>query len=89
MTGFIEVRGIVNKDGTISYGEFTQYDQEFGKDSAVNLIVTQILELMSKCWTIIMECAEIYASELTERNQKGFPIFLLVSETLVLQQKYT
>jgi len=36
MNGFIEVRGIVNKDGTISYGEFTQYDQEFGKDSAVN-----------------------------------------------------
>jgi hypothetical protein len=31
MSGFIEVRGIVNKDGTISYGEFTQYDQEFGK----------------------------------------------------------
>ena len=31
MSGNIEVRGIVNKDGTISYGEFTQYDQEFGK----------------------------------------------------------
>ena len=31
MSGVIEVRGIVNKDGTISYGEFTQYDNEFGK----------------------------------------------------------
>ena len=31
MTGIVEVRGIVNKDGTISYGEFTQYDNEFGK----------------------------------------------------------
>eukprot|EP00347_Sterkiella_histriomuscorum_P024057 403332448 len=29
MSGNIEVRGIVNKDGTISYGEFTQYDNEF------------------------------------------------------------
>ena len=33
MSGIIEVRGIVNKDGTISYGEFTQYDNEFGKQS--------------------------------------------------------
>lgn len=33
MSGNIEVRGIVNKDGTISYGEFTQYDNEFGKFS--------------------------------------------------------
>lgn len=32
MSGTIEVRGIVNKDGTISYGEFTQYDNEFGKN---------------------------------------------------------
>ncbi len=31
MSGIIELRGIVNKDGTISYGEFTQYDNEFGK----------------------------------------------------------
>lgn len=31
MSGIIEVRGIVNKDGTLSYGEFTQYDNEFGK----------------------------------------------------------
>ena len=30
MSGVVEVRGIVNKDGTISYGEFTQYDNEFG-----------------------------------------------------------
>ena len=25
----VEVRGIVNKDGTISFGEYTQYDNEF------------------------------------------------------------
>ena len=25
----MEIRGIVNKDSTISYGEFTQYDNEF------------------------------------------------------------
>ena len=25
----MEIRGIVNKDQTISYGEFTQYDNEF------------------------------------------------------------
>ena len=31
MSGTIEVRGIVNKDGTMSFGEFTQYDNEFGK----------------------------------------------------------
>jgi hypothetical protein len=31
MSGMVEVRGIVNKDNTISYGEFTQYDNEFGK----------------------------------------------------------
>ena len=31
MSGVIEVRGIVNKDGTLSYGEYTQYDSEFGK----------------------------------------------------------
>ncbi len=31
MSRTVEVRGIVNKDGTISYGEFTQYDNEFGK----------------------------------------------------------
>ena len=35
MSGTVEVRGIVNKDGTISYGEFTQYDNEFGKFSLV------------------------------------------------------
>ncbi|CDW74672.1 UNKNOWN [Stylonychia lemnae] len=29
MHNVIEVRGIVNKDDTISYGEFTQYDNEF------------------------------------------------------------
>jgi hypothetical protein len=31
MHGFIEVRGIVNRDGSISYGEYTQYDKDFGK----------------------------------------------------------
>lgn len=31
MQGYIEVRGIVNKDGTLSFGEYTQYDNEFGK----------------------------------------------------------
>ena len=31
MSGFVEVRGIVNKDSTMSYGEYTQYDNEFGK----------------------------------------------------------
>ena len=31
MSGTVEVRGIVNKDGTMSFGEFTQYDNEFGK----------------------------------------------------------
>ena len=25
----VEIRGIVNKDGTISFGEFTLYDHEF------------------------------------------------------------
>ena len=25
----MEIRGIVNKDNTISFGEFTQYDNEF------------------------------------------------------------
>ena len=25
----VEIRGIVNKDGTISFGEYTQYDTEF------------------------------------------------------------
>ena len=37
MSGVIEVRGIVNKDGTISYGEFTQYDNEFGKSLSLAL----------------------------------------------------
>lgn len=29
--GVCEVRGIVNKDATLSFGEFTQYDNDFGK----------------------------------------------------------
>jgi hypothetical protein len=32
IAGYCEVRGIVNKDLTLSYGEFTQYDDEFGKN---------------------------------------------------------
>ena len=36
LSGIVEVRGIVNKDGTISYGEFTQYDNEFGKCDSLN-----------------------------------------------------
>jgi len=28
-----EIRGIVNKDGTISFGEYTQYDNEFDMQS--------------------------------------------------------
>ena len=39
MSGNIEVRGIVNKDGTISYGEFTQYDNEFGKLSQIFMTI--------------------------------------------------
>jgi hypothetical protein len=31
LSGIVEVRGIVNKDGSMSFGEFTQYDNEFGK----------------------------------------------------------
>lgn len=31
ITGTCEVRGIVNKDGSLSFGEYTQYDAEFGK----------------------------------------------------------
>ena len=31
ISGFCEIRGIVNKDGTMSFGEYTQYDAEFGK----------------------------------------------------------
>lgn len=30
LQGYIEVRGIVNKDGTLSFGEYTQYDNDFG-----------------------------------------------------------
>lgn len=39
MNGTIEVRGIVNKDGTISYGEFTQYDNEFGNNKVFLIIM--------------------------------------------------
>ena len=31
VSGFIEIRGIVNKDQSLSFGEYTQYDNEFGK----------------------------------------------------------
>ena len=29
----VEIRGIVNKDGTISFGEYTLYDNEFDMQS--------------------------------------------------------
>ena len=38
MSGMVEVRGIVNKDGTMSYGECTQYDNEFGKLNGGNVV---------------------------------------------------
>jgi hypothetical protein len=31
ISGFVEIRGIVNRDGTVSFGEYTQYDKDFGK----------------------------------------------------------
>jgi hypothetical protein len=31
LSGIVEVRGIVNKDSSLSFGEYTQYDNEFGK----------------------------------------------------------
>ena len=44
MRDVIEVRGIVNKDNTISYGEFTQYDNEFGK-LAIRIIKPFVIDL--------------------------------------------
>ena len=37
MMGNVEVRGIVNKDGSISFGEYTQYDNEFGNFDKTNV----------------------------------------------------
>ena len=34
----MEIRGIVNKDSTISYGEFTQYDTEFDLGTYENML---------------------------------------------------
>ena len=34
----VEVRGIVNKDGTISFGEHTQYDTDFDLQSYENML---------------------------------------------------
>ena len=34
----VEVRGIVNKDGTISFGEHTQYDSEFDLQAYENML---------------------------------------------------
>lgn len=42
MSGNVEVRGIVNKDGTISYGEYTQYDNEFGKFNLLKYFLSNI-----------------------------------------------
>lgn len=36
VSGFLEIRGIVNKDQSLSYGEYTQYDNEFGKYQSPN-----------------------------------------------------
>ena len=34
----VEIRGIVNKDGTISFGEYTQYDTEFYLQAYENML---------------------------------------------------
>ena len=34
----VEIRGIVNKDGTISFGEHTQYDTEFDLQAYENML---------------------------------------------------
>jgi len=41
-TGVIEVRGIVNKDGSIIFGECTHYDAEFGKRLIRMLILVDL-----------------------------------------------
>ena len=35
----VEIRGIVNKDGTISFGEYTQYDTDFDLQAYENMLV--------------------------------------------------
>ena len=35
----IEVRGIVNKDGTISFGEYTMYDMDFDLQAYETMLV--------------------------------------------------
>lgn len=61
MNGYIEVRGIVNKDGTLCFGEFTQYDNEFGIINIYLCMSVQTQEHLRICWNTIMECVEIYA----------------------------
>lgn len=61
MSGIVEIRGIVNKDGTLSYGEFTQYDNEFGKSNSLMTYEIQTLATMSRCLNTTMACAEICA----------------------------
>ena len=34
----VEIRGIVNKDGTISFGEYTLYDHEFDLQAYENML---------------------------------------------------
>ena len=34
----VEIRGIVNKDGTISFGEYTQYDTDFDLQAYENML---------------------------------------------------
>lgn len=54
MSGVVEIRGIVNKDGTISYGEFTQYDNEFGRLNLLNIckfLIIYTFYRLSSTWT--------------------------------------
>ena len=48
MKGFCEIRGIVNKDGTMSYGECTQYDPDFGKFPSKALFLYSYLLFFEK-----------------------------------------
>jgi hypothetical protein len=36
---YMEIRGIVNKDQTISFGEFTQYDNDFDLQTYETMLV--------------------------------------------------
>ena len=52
----MEIRGIVNKDSTISYGEFTQYDNEFDLATYESMLVYyhgMCRDLTMKWWIIL------------------------------------